>query len=84
MVTQEQITLQNLINEFDNKIREKENQLMTNKEKIKQYLLDMQNKPLIQKNNNGINDEYNYNYYIKTNENIIINKDKHFFKYNII
>ena len=65
MVTQEQITLQNLINEFDNKIREKENQLMTNKEKIKQYLLDMQNKPLIQKNNNGLNNNYNYNYYIK-------------------
>jgi len=65
MVTQEQITLQNLINEFDNKISEKENQLMTNKEKIKQYLLDMQNKPLIQKNNNGLNSDYNYNYYIK-------------------
>ena len=65
MVTQEQITLQNLINEFDNKISEKENQLMTNKEKIKQYLLDMQNKPLIQKNNNGLNSNYNYNYYIK-------------------
>ena len=67
MATQEQITLQNLINEFDNKIREKENQLMTNKEKIKQYLLDMQNKPLIQKNNNGLNNNYNYNYnyYIK-------------------
>ena len=67
MVTQEQITLQNLINEFDNKIREKENQLMANKEKIKQYLLDMQNKPLIQKNNNGLNNNYNYNYnyYIK-------------------
>ena len=66
MVTQEQITLQNLINEFDNKISEKENQLMTNKEKIKQYLLDMQNKPLIQNNNNGLNNNnYNYNYYIK-------------------
>ena len=65
MVTQEQITLQNLINEFDNKISEKENQLMTNKEKIKQYLLDMQNKPLIQKNNNGLNNNYNYNYNIK-------------------
>ena len=65
MATQEQITLQNLINEFDNKIREKENQLMTNKEKIKQYLLDMKNKPLIQKNNNGLNNNYNYNYYIK-------------------
>ena len=65
MVTQEQITLQNLINEFDNKISEKENQLMTNKEKIKQYLLDKQNKPLIQKNNNGLNNNYNYNYYIK-------------------
>ena len=64
MVTQEQITLQNLINEFDNKISEKENQLMTNKEKIKQYLLDMQNKPLIQNNNNGLNNN-NYNYYIK-------------------
>ena len=62
MVTQEQITLQNLINEFDNKISEKENQLMTNKEKIKQYLLDMQKKPLIQKNNNGLNSNYNYNY----------------------
>ena len=65
MITQEQITLQNLINEFDNKISEKENQLMTNKEKIKQYLLDMQKKPLIQKNNNGLNSNYNYNYYIK-------------------
>ena len=62
MITQEQITLQNLINEFDNKISEKENQLMTNKEKIKQYLLDMQKKPLIQKNNNGLNSNYNYNY----------------------
>ena len=51
------------LNEFDNKISEKENQLMTNKEKIKPYLLDMQNKPLIQKNNNGLNS--NYNYYIK-------------------
>ena len=36
------------------------------------------------KNNNGINDEYNYNYYIKTNENIIIYKDEIFFKFNKI
>ena len=36
------------------------------------------------KNNNGINDEYNYNYYIKTNENIIIYKNEIFFKYNKI
>ena len=34
MVTQEQITLQNLINEFENKIKEKEEQLMLNREKI--------------------------------------------------
>ena len=51
MVTQEQITLQNLINEFENKINEKENQLSVNKEKIKQSLLELQNRPLIQKNN---------------------------------
>ena len=68
MVTQEQITLQNLINEFENKINEKENQLINIKEKIKQYLLELQNRPLIQKNNinnNGINNNYNYNYYIR-------------------
>ena len=72
MVTQEQITLQNLINEFENKISEKENQLMINKEKIKQCLLELQNKPLIQKNNinnNGINNNYNYNYYLKQDNN---------------
>ena len=59
MVTQEQITLENLINEFENKIIEKENQLVVNKEKIKQYLLELQNRPLIVQrnniNNNGIN-----------------------------
>ena len=72
MVTQEQITLQNLINEFENKINEKENQLSVNKEKIKQNLLELQNRPLIQKNNinnNGINNNYNYNYYIKQDNN---------------
>ena len=72
MVTQEQITLQNLINEFENKINEKENQLSINKDKIKQCLLELQNRPLIQKNNinnNGINNNYNYNYYIKQDNN---------------
>ena len=72
MVTQEQITLQNLINEFENKINEKENQLSVNKDKIKQCLLELQNRPLIQKNNinnNGINNNYNYNYYIKQDNN---------------
>ena len=72
MVTQEQITLQNLINEFENKINEKENQLSVNKEKIKQSLLELQNRPLIQRNNinnNGINNNYNYNYYIKQDNN---------------
>ena len=34
MVTQDQITLQNLINEFEDKIKEKEEQLMLNREKI--------------------------------------------------
>ncbi len=34
MLTQEQIILQNLINEFENKIKEKEEQLMLNREKI--------------------------------------------------
>ena len=69
MVTQEQITLQNLINEFDNKIKETEEQLTNNRQKINQSVLELQNKPILPKNNNGINDEYNYNYYIKTNEN---------------
>ena len=69
MVTQEQITLQNLINEFENKIKEKEEQLMGNKENINQCLLELQNRPIISKYNNGNNNEYNYNYYIKTNEN---------------
>ena len=69
MVTQEQITLQNLINEFENKIKEKEEQLMGNKENINQCLLELQNRPIIPKYNNGNNNEYNYNYYIKTNEN---------------
>ena len=69
MVTQEQITLQNLINEFDNKIKETEEQLTSNRQKINQSVLELQNKPILPKNNNGINDEYNYNYYIKTNEN---------------
>ena len=69
MVTQEQITLQNLINEFDNKIKETEEQLTSNRQKINQSVLGLQNKPILPKNNNGINDEYNYNYYIKTNEN---------------
>ena len=69
MVTQEQITLQNLINEFDNKIKETEEQLINNRQKINQTVLELQNRPIMPKNNNGINDEYNYNYYIKTNEN---------------
>ena len=69
MVTQEQITLQNLINEFENKIKEKEEQLITNKEKMNQCVLELQNRPLLSKNNNGINNDYNYNYYIKINEN---------------
>ena len=69
MVTQEQITLQNLINEFDNKIKETEEHLTSNRQKINQSVLELQNKPILPKNNNGINDEYNYNYYIKTNEN---------------
>ena len=69
MVTQEQITLQNLIHEFENKIKEKEEQLMGNKENINQCLLELQNRPIIPKYNNGNNNEYNYNYYIKTNEN---------------
>ena len=71
MVTQEQITLQNLINEFENKINEKEHQLAINKDKIKQCLLELQSKPLIQKdnlnNNNGINN--NYNYYLAQDNN---------------
>ena len=71
MVTQEQITLQNLINEFENKIKEKEKQILSNKENINQSILELQNKPIIPKDNNGINNNYNYNYYIKTNENII-------------
>ena len=72
MVTQEQITLQNLINEFENKINEKENQLTNIKDKIKQHLLELQNRPLIQKNNinnNGINNNYNYNYYLRQDNN---------------
>ena len=75
MVTQEQITLQNLINEFNNKIHEKDEQLIANKEKINQCVLELQNKPLISTNNNGINNEYNYKYYIKTNENNGINNN---------
>ena len=75
MVTQEQITLQNLINEFNNKIHEKDEQLISNKEKINQCVLELQNKPLISTNNNGINNEYNYKYYIKTNENNGINNN---------
>ena len=74
IVTQEQITLQNLINEFENKIKEKEDQLISNKEKVNQCVLELQNRPIISKNNNnGINNDYNYNYYIKTNENNGIN-----------
>ena len=74
IVTQEQITLQNLISEFENKIKEKEEQLISNKEKINQCVLELQNRPIISKNNNnGINNDYNYNYYIKTNENNGIN-----------
>ena len=69
IVTQEQITLQNLINEFENKIKEKEKQILINKENINQSILELQNKPIIPKDNNGINNNYNYNYYIKTNEN---------------
>ena len=63
IVTQEQITLQNLINEFENKIKEKEDQLISNKEKVNQCVLELQNRPIISKNNNnGINNDYNYNY----------------------
>ena len=69
MVTQEQITLQNLINEFENKIKEKEKQILVNKENINQCILELQNKPIIPKDNNGINNNYNYNYFIKGNEN---------------
>ena len=71
MVTQEQITLQNLINEFENKIKEKEEQLMLNREKINQCVLELQNRPIFSKNKNGINIDYNYNYnyYIKNEEN---------------
>ena len=71
MVTQEQITLQNLINEFENKIKEKEKQILVNKENINQCILELQNKPIIPKDNNGINNNYNYNYNycIKGNEN---------------
>jgi len=83
MVTQEQITLQNLINEFENKINEKENQLMAKKEKIKQYILDMQNKPIIQKNNNGLNSNYNYNYYIKKDADNGKNNIQNLMNYNI-
>ena len=83
MVTQEQITLQNLINEFENKIKEKENQLVTNKEKIKQYILDMQNKPIIQKSNNGLNSNYNYNYYIKQDADNGKNNIQNLFNYDI-
>ena len=61
MVTQEQITLENLINEFENKIIEKENQLVVNKEKIKQYLLELQNRPLIVQRNNINNNDINNN-----------------------
>ena len=71
MVTQEQITLQNLINEFENKIKENEKQILVNKENINQCILELQNKPIIPKDNNGINNNYNYNYNycIKGNEN---------------
>jgi len=71
MVTQEQITLQNLINEFENKIKEKEKQILVNKENINQCILELQNKPIISQDNNGINNNYNYNYNycIKGNEN---------------
>ena len=71
MVTQEQITLQNLINEFENKIKEKEKQILVNKENINQCILELQNKPIIPKDNNGINNNYNYNYNscVKGNEN---------------
>ena len=69
IVTQEQITLQNLINEFENKIKEKEEQLMLNREKINQCVLELQNRPIITKNKNGINNDYHYNYYIKNDEN---------------
>ena len=69
IVTQEQITLQNLINEFENKIKEKEEQLMLNREKLNQCVLELQNRPLISKNKNGINNDYNYNYYIKNDAN---------------
>ena len=87
MVTQEQITLQNLINEFENKINEKESQLSETKEKIKQCLLELQNKPLIQKNNinnNGINNNYNYNYYLNQDNNNGKNNNLENINYNII
>ena len=86
MVTQEQITLQNLINEFENKINEKENQLTENKEKIKQCLLEIQNKPLIQKNyinNNGLNNNYNYNYYLTKDNNNGNNNISEALNYNV-
>ena len=40
------------MNEFDNKIKEKENQLTVNTEKLKQYLLNIQNKPVGYNKNN--------------------------------
>ena len=56
---------------------------MTNKEKIKQYILDMQNKPLIQKSNNGLNSNYNYNYYIKQDDGNGKNNIQNLMNYNI-
>ena len=85
MVVQEQITLQNLINEFENKINEKESQLSENKEKIEQCLLELQNRPLTQKNNinnNGLNNNYNYNYYLNSDNNDIKNNKYHNMKRN--
>ena len=69
MVTQEQITLQNLINEFENKIKEKEEELVIKRDNMNQCILELQNRPIIKKNNNGIDNDYNYNYYLKINEN---------------
>ena len=68
MIAQEQITLQNLINEFESKINEKDNQLISIKDKINQYLLDIKNKPLIDNYYNGRNN-YNYQYQLNNNEN---------------
>ena len=87
IVTQEQITLQNLISEFENKINEKENQLSQNKIKIEQYLVELQNKPSDKKNNfnnNGLSSNYNYKYYLKSDNNNGKNINLKNINYNII